>query len=75
MASRARSWCEHSEPGDATILDLDVTMTDWQISVPYAADLDLSGTAPGDVVVLLAVGDIGIAATGEFAAIPVVIAD
>ena len=41
--------------------------------MPYTATVDLSAAVTGDVVALIAVGDTGIAETGEFAAIPVVV--
>lgn len=55
------------------VLDFEITATDWTTPVPYSATLDLSGASPGDTVTIVAVGDTGIAATGEFAAIPLVI--
>lgn len=60
-----------AEPPD--VLDFEITATDWSTPVPYTATLDLSNASPGDIVTIVAVGDTGIAATGEFAAIPVVI--
>ena len=60
-------------PGDPTPLDLDILITAWDPPVPYTATVDLSGLTTGDVVAVIAVGDTGIAATGEFSAIPVVI--
>jgi hypothetical protein len=59
---------------DGTELDVQIVMTDWETPTPYATSIDLSGTEPGEVVVLVARGDTGIEATGEFAAIAVVIA-
>jgi hypothetical protein len=56
-----------------TVLDFEITATDWMTPVPYTATLDLSEASPGDIVTIIAVGDTGIEATGEFAAIPVVI--
>lgn len=42
---------------------------------PYSVDLDLSGAAPGDVVVILVRGDTGLGSDpSTFAAIPIVIA-
>ncbi|TDT17612.1 hypothetical protein BDK89_3223 [Ilumatobacter fluminis] len=55
------------------VLDFEITATDWTTPVPYTATLDLSATSPGDVVTIVAVGDTGIAATGEFAATAVVV--
>ena len=60
-----------AEPPD--VLDFEITATDWSTPVPYTATLDLSAASPGDIVTLVAVGDTGIAATGEFAAVPIVI--
>ena len=56
-----------------TVLDVEIVMTDWMDPVPYTATLDLTAASPGDVVTLVAVGDTGIEATGEFATLPVVI--
>lgn len=55
------------------VLDFEITATDWTTPVPYTATLDLSAASPGDVVTIVAVGDTGIAATGEFAATAVVV--
>ena len=55
------------------VLDFEITATDWSTPVPYTATLDLSGTSSSDIVTIVAVGDTGITATGEFAAIPVVV--
>ncbi len=42
---------------------------------PYSATLDLTGAAPGETVVILVQGDTGLASDpGDFAAIPVVVA-
>ena len=53
--------------------DFEIAATDWQTSVPYSVNLDLSDALPGQMVAIVAVGDTGIAATGEFAASPVII--
>lgn len=55
------------------VLDFEITATDWMTPVPYTATLDLSAASPGDIVTIIAVGDTGIEATGEFAATPVVV--
>ncbi len=54
--------------------DFEIAATDWQTSVPYSVTLDLSAAEPGQMIAIVAVGDTGIEATGEFAAIPVVVA-
>ena len=60
-----------ADPPD--VLDFEITATDWSTPVPYSATLDLSDASPGDVVTIIAVGDTGIEATGEFAAVPVLV--
>lgn len=61
-------------PGDPpTELDLEITATDWRTPVPYEVTLDLTGATTGDVVMIIARGDTGITATGEFAALPIII--
>ena len=61
-------------PGDPPEeLDVQIAMTDWQTPVPFAVVLDLGGAEPGEVVAIIARGDTGIAATGEFAALPVIV--
>lgn len=59
-----------------TILDQQITMGGaMETAEPYSVTLDLSGAAPGDVVVLLVRGGVGLESDpGEFGAIPVVIA-
>jgi len=62
------------EPADPpNVLDVEITATDWSTPVPYTATLDLGDASPGDIVTIIAVGDTGIEATGEFAAVPVVV--
>lgn len=59
-----------------TILDQQITMGGaMETAEPFSVTLDLSGAAPGDVVVLLVRGGVGLETDpGEFGAIPVVIA-
>ncbi len=60
----------------ATILDQQITMGGaMETAEPFSVTMDLSGAAPGDVVVLLVRGGVGLETDpGEFGAIPVVIA-
>ena len=59
----------------ADVLDFDFTMAGLTSPEPYSMTLDLGGAVSGNIVTLLAIGDTGLSnATGEFAAIPVVIA-
>lgn len=63
--------------GDAaTEFDRQVVMAgNFGETAPYSTTLDLSGARPGDVVVLLVSGGVGLETdTGDFSAIPVVIA-
>lgn len=59
-----------------TILDQQITMGGaMETAEPFSVTLDLSAAAPGDVVVLLVRGGVGLETDpGEFGAIPVVIA-
>jgi hypothetical protein len=64
-------------PGDAAArFDLEIgTGGAFDDLQPYSVELDLSGAAPGEVVVILAHGDTGLSSDpGTFAAIPIVIA-
>lgn len=59
-----------------TTLDQQITMGGaMETAEPFSVTMDLSGAAPGDVVVLLVRGGVGLETDpGEFGAIPVVIA-
>jgi hypothetical protein len=60
-------------PGDPPEeLDVQIAMTDWQTPVPFDVVLDLDDAEPGEVLAIIARGDTGIAATGEFAALPII---
>ena len=59
--------------GEPDPVDVEIVMTDWETPTPYATTLDLSAFEPGDVITIIARGDVGIEATGEFAALAVVI--
>jgi hypothetical protein len=59
--------------GEADPLAVEIVMTDWAVPTPYATSLDLSAAEPGDVVAIIARGDVGIEATGEFAALPIIV--
>jgi Immunoglobulin-like domain of bacterial spore germination len=62
--------------GQPTPLDNQVTMAgNFGDPQPYTVSLDLSGAAPGDTVVLMVRGGVGLETdTGDFSAIPVLIA-
>lgn len=63
--------------GSATVLTQQHTMAgSMEEAGPFSVQLDLSGAQPGDVVMLMVRGGVGLETDpGEFSAIPVVIAD